>query len=371
MPRIRHLIPRLKEERLLLVLLAGLIILLWLMPERWHELPSLVSWKTIAALAGLLVLSRGLEDSGYLAHAAGWLLTRIHGERTLALILILFSAALSAVITNDVALFIVVPLTLGLRQIATLPIGRLIIFEALAVNAGSTISPVGNPQNLFLWQSSEATFLEFLIALLPLGIGLMLLLLAVIPLAFPARRIELNSAVVEPVLNKRLFQLSLALYPVFLIFADLGHAIPAACLVILLYLFVYRRVVFGVDWLLIVVFILMFVDLGLLARLPAIAALGSDIDQLYGGVFTAGVLLSQIMSNVPAVIFLETFTDDWRLLAWGASVGGFGLAVGSLANLIALRLARQPGLWREFHYWSLPVLAGSYGIGAVLLNAIG
>ena len=73
------------------------------------------------------------------------------------------------------------------------------------------------------------------------------------------------------------------------------------------------------------------------------------------------------MSNVPAAIFLAPFTDDWRGLAWGVSVGGFGLAIGSLANLIALRLARQPGLWLEFHLWSVPMLILALTIGTLML----
>ncbi|MFC3853866.1 hypothetical protein ACFOSD_13885 [Salinispirillum marinum] len=75
------------------------------------------------------------------------------------------------------------------------------------------------------------------------------------------------------------------------------------------------------------------------------------------------------MSNVPANILLAEFTSDWRTLAWGVSVGGLGFMLGSLANLIALRLARQPGLWKEFHAWSLPLFAVSLLLGG-WLNAL-
>ena len=57
----------------------------------------------------------------------------------------------------------------------------------------------------------------------------------------------------------------------------------------------------------------------------------------------------------------------WRALAWGVSVGGFGLAIGSLVNLIALRLVREPGLWLQFHLWSLPMFALSFAVGALLV----
>ncbi|HRP98132.1 MAG TPA: SLC13 family permease [Rhodocyclaceae bacterium] len=357
MPPLRHLLSRIGEDALLVSLLLALPPLLWLAPEQLARLHALVDWKTIAALAGLLVLSRGLEDSGYLGYAGRWLLAHVHGERALAALLVLFAAALSAVVTNDVALFIVVPLTLALRNVADVPVGRLVIFQALAVNAGSTLSPVGNPQNLFLWQSSPLSFVDFVLAMAPLGAGLLALLLALVPFAFPSARIEagIRATPARP-LHRALAISSLALYPPFLLLTDLGLAPYAAPTVVFIYALAWRRVLVGVDWLLLAVFVLMFIDLGLLASVPAVRAFAGRIGELPGGVFAAAVLLSQAISNVPAAIFLAGFSDDTRLLAWGVSVGGFGLAIGSLANLIALRLARQRGLWKEFHCWSIPML---------------
>ncbi len=367
---LRHLLSRVAEDRLLVVLLVALVPLLLAQPEAAHSLHRLVDWKTIGALAGLLVLSRGLEDSGYLTLAGRALLPRVHGERALAASLVLFSAALAAVVTNDVALFIVVPLTIGLRTVADLPVGRLVVFEALAVNAGSTLSPVGNPQNLFIWQSTTLSFMDFVVMMLPLGLALTALVLVAIPLAFPRLSIDVRPGSAPPVLDRRLFRLSLLLYPIFLLLTDLGYAVLTATLVIALFAVLRPKVLRGVDWLLLAVFLLMFVDLGLVATLPAMQSLATGIDTIPGGVFTAGVLLSQAISNVPATIFLSGFTEDMRALAWGVSVGGFGLAIGSLANLIALRLARQPGLWRDFHAWSLPMLCVAAPLAAGLIQRL-
>jgi Na+/H+ antiporter NhaD/arsenite permease-like protein len=333
-----------------------------------RELPRLIDWRTISALTGLLVLSRGLEDSGYLAWLGRKVLATTRGERALARVLVLFSAGLAAVVTNDVALFIVVPLTVSLRLVVTsVPVGRLVVFEALAVNAGSTLSPVGNPQNLFLWQSSGASFFEFVLTMLPLGIGLLFLLLAAIPLGFSSAPLEMEDGTSANELDLPLLRTSLALYPLFLIAIDLEFALPAAVLVVLGYLIRFRRVLFGVDWLLLGVFVLMFLDLGLLARWPPVAESFSSMEAGSAPIYTSAVLLSQVISNVPAAIFLRSFTENWQALAWGVSVGGFGLALGSLANLIALRLARQKGLWREFHVWSVGMLVVSYILGLSLL----
>lgn len=365
----RRVLARASEDWLLLVLLAALVPLLWFTPESDWALHQLVDWKTVGALAGLMMLSRGLEESGYLAYTGQWLLQRVRGVRLLAIVLVLFSACLAAVITNDVALFIVVPLTLSLRRIADIPVGRLVIFEALAVNAGSALSPVGNPQNLFLWQASGAGFLEFMLMMAPLALALTVLLIIVVPLAFSGGVISVCGVAVDVPRERGLFWVSLLLYSPFLLLADEGYAAFAAVGLIVFFLVYRRRLLAGVDWLLLLVFALMFIDVSLLARLPVVRDAADGLLQMPGQTLTAAVLGSQVMSNVPAAIFLTSFSEEWRDLAWGVTVGGFGLAIGSLANLIALRLARQPGLWREFHYWSVPALLGGWLI-AIALGAL-
>jgi hypothetical protein len=124
------------------------------------------------------------------------------------------SAAMATVLTNDIALFIVVPLTLGLHGMATLPTARLVIFEALAVNAGSVLTPMGNPQNLFLWQRSGTSLPAFVAEMLPLAVILLATLLALTLLAFPARRIDTHEDLAPPALTRRLLWISLLLYPV-------------------------------------------------------------------------------------------------------------------------------------------------------------
>jgi Na+/H+ antiporter NhaD/arsenite permease-like protein len=66
--------------------------------------------------------------------------------------------------------------------------------------------------------------------------------------------------------------------------------------------------------------------------------------------------VAQAISNVPAAILLAEYSKDWRVIAWGVNVGGFGFVLGSLANLIALRMLNQPGAWLRFHAWSVPFL---------------
>lgn len=358
----------LAAEWLLGVLLGLLAIMLWLVPTTVPHLINLVDWKTVAALAGLMVLSRGLEVSGVIDHLGRMVLTRLRSERSLAAALVVFAALLSAVVTNDVALFVTVPLTLGLARVVALPVARLVIFQALAVNAGSAISPVGNPQNLFLWHRSGTGFVEFTLAMLPVSGAMLALVLALVPLGFGRAPLALQETASALALHRRLMSASLVAYPLFLIAVNAGWALAGAGFVIAAFALAFRDVLRGVDWPLLLVFMLMFINLGLLGQLPAVAELVTAAMDRPGAAYVLGALLSQGMSNVPATIFLAPFTEDWRALAWGVNVGGFGLVIGSLANLIALRLGHQPGIWPQFHLWSLPVFGASLVLGAVLLS---
>lgn len=363
----RRVLSRLTEDYLLLALLLLLPFLLWFSPTSAGGLLALVDWQTVSALAGLMLLSRALEDSGYLARFAAWLLARCHSERGLAALLLLFAALLAAVVTNDVALFILIPITLSIGRLTGVAVGRLIIFLALAVNAGSALTPIGNPQNLVLWQASGYSFWQFTLMMAPLALSLLLLILLLSHWAFAKTKLTVAVPHQNSTDNRQLFGWSLAGYPLFILAMEYQLAPYAALAVLAAYLLLKRSVVRGIDWLLLLVFSLMFIDLGLLAQLPLMQQLAIQLMALPAGSYTGSALLSQLISNVPAAIFLQHFTEEWRALSWGVSVGGFGLAIGSLANLIALRLSKQPDLWREFHYWSLPVFAGSLLLGWLLL----
>src|SRR5690348_8227735 len=145
-----------------------------------------------------MLLTHGVRISGVIQRWALQLVARLHSVRALAIALVLLSAALASVLTNDVALFLIVPLTLAVDSIARIPRQRLVIFEALAVNAGSTFSPIGNPQNLLLWQHSGLSFPGYVAALAPAGAILLGMLLLLCVFAFPATRLQLDERAMGP-----------------------------------------------------------------------------------------------------------------------------------------------------------------------------
>lgn len=358
----------LKRDRFfwtLLLVLAGLAVA---QPQKITGYPSLVDWATIAALAGLLMLTQAVESSGALGRLGHVLVRRMSTERIAALCLVSTAAILSTVLTNDVALFVIVPLTLGLCRIAPLPATRLVVFEALAVNAGSALTPIGNPQNLFLWQLSGSSFAEFTWHMAPLVAVLSILLLVLTALVFADTPLQVEDRLPDTPLDRPLLWVALAMYLPFLLLTDRGDAAWACAAVATVVAGLRPRVLARVDWGLLLVFVLMFIDLRLVAGLDAVqSAIGglglADPMRLYA----AGIAASQVVSNVPAAIALAEYSRDWQVMAYAVNVGGFGWMVGSLANLIALRMANDSRAWLGFHLYSLPFLLVAAAAGFVLL----
>ena len=190
-------------------------------------------------------------------------------ERVAALCLVSAAAILSTVLTNDVALFVIVPLTLGLCRITALPATRLIVFEALAVNAGSALTPIGNPQNLFLWQLSGSSFAEFTWHMAPLVAVLSILLLVLTALVFADTPLQVEDRLPDTPLDRPLLWVALAMYLPFLVLTDRGDAAWACAAVAAVVAGLRPRVLARVDWGLLLVFVLMFIDLRLVAGLDA------------------------------------------------------------------------------------------------------
>src|ERR1700722_3597881 len=249
------------KEPVLVILIVALIALQVLHPRPWASLPGLIDWQTVLTLAGLLMLTKAVELSGFLMWMAHRVVHRIHGERGLAFLLIGLAAVLSTLLTNDVALFAVVPLTLSLHKLAPLPIKRLVIFIAIAVNAGSILTPLGNPQNLFLWQTSGVSFGRFVWALLPLCAALMAMLYALAAVMFHNKPLDLSGDTEAYSVDIPLCTVAGIAFIAFVALADLHDAGIGLAIVAIGFLAWRREVVMKIDWLLLLIFVLMFVVL--------------------------------------------------------------------------------------------------------------
>ncbi|HVW53089.1 MAG TPA: SLC13 family permease [Trinickia sp.] len=356
------------DEPVLSLLVLALAVLQSTRAQPWLALPRLVDWPTVMTLAGLLMLTKAIELSGLLMWLAHRVVHHVRSERVLACLLIGLAAGLSMLVTNDVALFVVVPLVLSLHALTPLPVKRLTIFLALAVNAGSVLTPLGNPQNLFLWQVGAVSFGRFVWALAPLCATLMAMLYVLAVFAFRAKPLDLSRDVSKEPVDRAYAGVAAILFVAFMLLADSHHPGIGLAGVVCGFALWRRDAVLKIDWALLLIFVLMFIVLRSVAALPwireTVAHLGLDTPLR---AYAAAAIVSQGISNVPAAIMLAEFTKDWRALAFGVSVGGFGIAIGSLANLIAVRLAKQRGIWLPFHLLSIPFWLVAAVLGGWLL----
>lgn len=238
---------------------------------------------------------------------------------------------------NGTSLFIFIPLILTISRISGLNVEDLLILTTIGVNVGSALTPIGNPQNIILWQYFHVGFVEFIAFMLPFAmIGLALLTIQII-LTVKGGCVGLNH--IPPIrLDRKLLLASTTLLILVIVLSQFKLQILALIITFIVLLIVKRDIIWYADYVLILIFTLMFIDFGELSK---ILQAHHMISRLHGGLeallISSG--LSQVISNVPATITLIGNVRDWRALALGVNVGGTGFIIGSLANLITLRLS--------------------------------
>jgi Na+/H+ antiporter NhaD/arsenite permease-like protein len=357
-PPTRRWLDRLKHEWLLLLFAALTFVLACIDPQPLAHYQRWLQWPTLCGLLGLLIAIQGIRDSGLVQRLAGMLVARMHSLRGVGLLLVSMTAVLSMVLTNDVSLFLVVPLTMAIGSMSNLPVLRMAVLEALAVNAGSTLSPIGNPQNLLIWQHAQLPFVQFVGSMLPAAAVMFVLVAALTWIWLPRDRVTLQVERLDGhAISVSLAALSLLSLAMMVLMMEHGHAPLGAALLVLPFALFSWRSLLHIDWLLMATFAVIFLGLGHFAALPAVEHALDHIDfNQPVALYLSGIVSSQLISNVPATVLLLDRGPNAMALAVAVNVGGFGVVIGSLANLIALRLAKQPHGMRLFHEVSIPFL---------------
>ena len=356
-----------KNEPLLFLFLLLLIFLSVSYPKFIADYISFVEWRTILALAALFLVTMGIGESGYFTEISYNLVEKLKDERSFAIFLVILSAALSTFLTNDIALFIVVPLTIKMLSTVKNELYRVVIFEAIAVNVGSLLTPIGNPQNLYLWTQMKVSFIAFVLKMMPLFVLMIAILMAFVIFLFPKRKIDFKEYTEGKGKSRRLFIVSLILLILFVFLLNIGVSIASLLAVFLVYLILLRKLIQKVDWAFLLLFIVIFVDFGIISKISVIIDLMSKINiGSNGNVFLVSIFLSQVMSNVPATVFITNFTGSFVPIAYGVNVGGNGLIIASMANIIAMRMIRNKKIWVQFHKYSISFLTISSVLAYVI-----
>ena len=330
-----------KKETVLTIAWIGAIVSAFFVPPSAAYI-HYIDFRSLGILWSLMVVMEGLKEIGLFNHIGNQLLKRTRKVWQLVAVLVFLCFFLSMLITNDVALITFVPFTIYILTQIEMPelLIPVIVLQTLAANLGSMMTPVGNPQNLYLFGLSGMSIVSFVALMAPYtGATLILLVLAICFLKNKSKTIPqgLAEPPVESAKNKKA---GIWLYGVLFLAALLVvlRLIPfwTVCAAVLIAVFIFdKKVLISIDYALLFTFIGFFILTGNLGNIPAISRFLTEM--IAGREVLTGVVASQFISNVPAALLLSEFTTNYSSLIIGVNLGGLGTLIASMASLISYK----------------------------------
>lgn len=324
-----------KETVLCIAFLAALVSCFFVPPDK--EYLSYCDVRTLALLFSLMAVVAEMRKAGAFDTLAHVLCARSGSTRLLALILVFLSFFAAMFITNDVSLLTFVPFSVTVLTLAGQQkyLIRVVVLQTAAANLGSMLTPVGNPQNIFIQSHYSVSTADFLRITGPVwGASLLLLGLLCLTVGKEPVRVSIGE---KPVLQMKKLLLGAALFLVCLLTVlnvlPWFYMLGTVCVCLALF---DRSTLKEADFFLLLTFVCFFIFSGNLARMEAVNRFLRGV--LSGREYFVSLLSSQVISNVPAALLLSSFTDNARALLLGVNVGGLGTPVASLASLISLKL---------------------------------
>lgn len=325
-----------KNEIVFVVSLICAIISMFIVPPNKDYL-EYINISVLIMLFCLMLVVAGLNSIGVFNIISQKLLSKVSNTKIISLILVNMCYILSMFITNDVALITIVPFTISVLKSCDIKTNiRIITMETISANLGSMITPIGNPQNIFIYEYYGLSIKDFFKIMLPLGI-LSLIVINIILVVSKSESINFTNSNTAKLSDRK----SLILYIIMFLICILtvlkvfSH-IVCLSLILILALIVNRKILFKVDYILLLTFVSFFIFVGNIGSIDVVHTFISK--NLIGKEVEISVILSQIISNVPATLMLSPFTDNFKSLLIGVNLGGLGTLVGSLASLISFKI---------------------------------
>lgn len=346
-----------KETVCCIAFLLAVISIFFVSPSKNYI--SYIDFRVLALLFCLMAVVRGFSSIGVFTRLGTMLLTHVHSLRMLSALFIFLCFFFSMLITNDVALITFVPFTILVLSMAEqkkflIPV---IVLETIAANLGSMLTPLGNPQNLYLYTISGLSIGAFVRIMLPYSFVSAILLLIFI-LFLPKDTVSTATAantanstntvtasntsnvICEAVKARKNSRILFAFYLILFLLCLLTvlHILPYQIMFLLVltgFLLLDYRILKDVDYFLLLTFLCFFIFIGNMKQISLVHELISKL--LVHHEVLMGIGASQIISNVPAAILLSGFTDDYSALLIGVNLGGLGTLIASLASLISFK----------------------------------
>lgn len=310
----------------------------------------------------MMLVNEGLDKKGILSRWGYRMISFANDKRTLSFMFLTLTAVMAPFVTNDVALIVVVPLTLSVAKASGFDPMWTIIFESVVANATSSITPFGNPQNIYLYTHYNAPPIDFMWVTLKFAV---VALSFVIVSVFFTKNDHLKKPLKDDGIERRWW-----IYLVFLVFMIVAIMRTVNVYLVGLFIVSYisifdRSLLRKVDYFLLGTFIAFFVFSGDITSVTFFKEFGKLLSN-GRNVFAISSLASQGISNVPSAIIFSHFTDQWKSLLLGVSVGGLGTIIASLSNLIAFSAYKKyhsSGRYlMAFHIYSILLFVAMFTI---------
>ena len=298
---------------------------------------SYIDFKVLILLFNLMVVVAAFKELKVLDSIAIGLLKKCNTYTSISLALVFITFISSMIVTNDVALITFVPLSIVIARKANINVLKIVVFQTLAANLGSSFTPMGNPQNLFIYSFYNLSPIDFFKITLPIVI---LAVLFLVLLVFKDKKMNLSLDLEDVKIdNKRDVYLFGGLFLIILL--SVFHVIDykvTFLITIVMVLILNKKLFSQVDYSLLITFIGFFIFVGNISTMDVVKNFMEGILNSPKSTFLASVLSSQVISNVPATMLLSGFTDHFKELLLGVNIGGMGTLIASLASVISYKI---------------------------------
>ena len=335
-----------KQEAILIVAcVLAVISMFFVIPDK--EYLEYIDFRTLGILFSLMALMAGFQSMGVFEKIAQTLLNKVQNIRQLVVTLTLLCFFFSMIITNDVALITFIPFTFVLFDMLgqaeekkwLIPV---VILQTISANLGSMLTPIGNPQNLYLYGKSGMAFEKFILLMLPytvLSLAMLLISSFVIG-SFGNKKITVSLTTKSKEKNTCKVIMYVVLFCICILAVLRIISVSIAFAVTLCAIVIFdRKVLKKVDYSLLFTFVGFFIFIGNMGRLPMLSSLLQKY--ISGNEVITAVITSQVVSNVPAALLLSNFTHNLPALIVGTNIGGLGTLIASMASLISYKFIAQ------------------------------
>lgn len=298
---------------------------------------SYIDFNVLILLFNLMVVVAAFKELKVLDSIAIGLLKKCNTYTSISLALVFITFISSMIVTNDVALITFVPLSIVIARKANINVLKIVVFQTLAANLGSSFTPMGNPQNLFIYSFYNLSPIDFFKITLPIVV---LAVLFLVLLVFKDKKMNLSLDLEDVKIdNKRDVYLFGGLFLIILL--SVFHVIDykvTFLITIVMVLILNKKLFSQVDYSLLITFIGFFIFVGNISTMDVVKNFMEGILNSPKSTFLASVLSSQVISNVPATMLLSGFTNHFKELLLGVNIGGMGTLIASLASVISYKI---------------------------------